>query len=170
MDKQNKIICQRKKKQETMTTNLSSLVLNASEGETTFEASGEYWIWKATAETTNGRYDQAVTITLPQGGPPEHIQQQDELLYILEGTYRVKLGEHMFTASAGPFVRIPGGVSHTWRALTTGKMLVTFLPGGLRGFFEGMRPLYLAPQLDMQALTELAARYSLVVTGPPLTD
>jgi len=49
-------------------------------------------------------------------------------------------------------------------------MLVTFLPGGLRGFFEGMRPLYLAPQLDMQALTALAARYGLVVTGPPLTE
>ena len=153
-----------------MTTNISSLVLSASEGEVTFQASGEYWIWKATAETTNGRYDQAVTITLPQVGPPEHIQQQDELLYILEGIYRVKLGEYVFTASVGTSVRIPGGVSHAWRSLTTGRMLVTFLPGGLRGFFEGMRPLYLAPQLDMQALTALAARYDLVVTGPPLTE
>ena len=40
-----------------MTTSIASLVLNANEGETTFEASGEYWIWKATAETTNGLYD-----------------------------------------------------------------------------------------------------------------
>ena len=153
-----------------MITNISSLVLNASEGEITFEASGEYWIWKATAETTNGRYDQAVTITLPQVGPLEHTHQQEELLYILEGTYRVKLGEHVFTASAGTTLRIPGGVSHAWRSLMTGRMLVTFLPGGLRGFFEGMRPLYLAPQLDMHALTALAARYGLVVTGPPLTE
>ena len=153
-----------------MTTNFSSLVLNASEGEVTFEASGEYWIWKATAETTNGRYDQAVTLTLPQVGPPEHTHQQDELLYILEGTYRVKLGEYVFTASAGTSVRIPGGMSHTWRSLTTGRMLVTFLPGGLRGFFEEMRPLYLAPQLDMQALTALGTKYGLVVTGPPLKE
>jgi NAD(P)-dependent dehydrogenase (short-subunit alcohol dehydrogenase family) len=50
------------------------------------------------------------------------------------------------------------------------RMLVIFLPGGLRGFFEGMRPLYLASQLDMQVLTTLAARYGLVVTGPPLTE
>src|ERR1700693_2637089 len=126
MDKQNEIIRMRKKKKESMTTNISSLVLNANEGETTFEASGEYWIWKATAETTNGRYDQAVMITLPQVGPPEHTQQQDELIYILEGTYRMKLGEHVFTASAGTSVNIPGGVSHAWRSLTTGKMLVTF--------------------------------------------
>ena len=155
-----------------MTTHMSSLVLNTSEGEITFEASGEYWMWKATAETTNGRYDQAVTITLPQVGAPEHTHQQEELLYILEGTYRyrVKLGEHLFTASVGTTVRIPRGVSHAWRSLTVGRMLVTFLPGGLRGFFEGMRPLYLAPQLDMQALTALGATYGLVVTGPPLTD
>jgi mannose-6-phosphate isomerase-like protein (cupin superfamily) len=153
-----------------MTTNISTLVLNASEGEVTFEANGEYWIWKATAETTNGRYDQAVTITLPQVAPPEHSHQQDELLYILEGVYRVKLGKHVFTASTGTSVRIPGGVSHAWRSLTTGRMLVTFLPGGLRGFYEGMRPLYQAPQLDMQALTALAARFGLTVTGPPLTE
>ena len=153
-----------------MTTNISSLVLNASEGEITFEASGEYWIWKATAETTNGRYDQAVTITLPQVGPLEHTHQQEELLYILEGTYRVKLGEHVFTASTGTSIRIPGGVSHAWRSLTVGRMLVIFLPGGLRGFFEGMRPLYLAPQLDMQALAALATRYGLVVTAPPLKE
>lgn len=153
-----------------MTTHIASLVQSASEGETTFEASGEYWIWKATAETTNGRYDQAVTITLPQVGPPEHTHQQEELLYILEGTYRVKLGEHVFTASAGTSIRIPGGLSHSWRSVTTGRMLVTFLPGGLRGFFEGLRPLYLAPQLDMQALTALGDRYGLVVTGPPLTE
>lgn len=94
----------------------------------------------------------------------------EELLYILEGTYRVKLGEHVFTASTRTTIRIPGGVSHAWRSLTGGKILVTFLPGGLRGFFEGMRALYLAPQVDMQALTALAARYGLVVTGPPLTD
>jgi hypothetical protein len=51
-----------------------------------------------------------------------------------------------------------------------GRMLVTFLPGGLRGFFEGMRPLYLTPRLDIQALTVLAARYGIAVTGPPLTE
>jgi mannose-6-phosphate isomerase-like protein (cupin superfamily) len=150
-------------------TDISSLVLNSGEGETTFEASGEYWTWKATAETTNGLYDQAVIITLPHIGPPEHTHQQEEVLYILEGTYRVKLGEHIFTASAGTSVRIPGGVPHAWRSLMAGRMLVTFLPGGLRGFFEELRPLYLAPQLDMQALTALGARYGLVVTGPPLT-
>jgi quercetin dioxygenase-like cupin family protein len=153
-----------------MTTNIASLVLNANEGETTFEASGEYWIWKATAETTNGRYDQGVIITLPQVGPPEHTHQQEELLYILEGTYRVKLGENLFTASTGTFIRIPGGVRHAWHGLTAGKMLTTFLPGGLRGFFEELRPLYLAPQLDMQALTALGARYGLEVTGPPLME
>ena len=153
-----------------MAMNMPSLVLHASEGEVTFAASGEYWIWKVTTEATDGRYEQAVTITLPQAGPPEHTHQQEELLYILEGTYRVKLGEHLFTASGGTTIRIPGGVPHAWRSLTTGRMLVTFLPGGLRGFYEGMRSLSLAPEVDIQALTELGARYGLVVAGPELSD
>jgi len=153
-----------------MGIDIASLVRNAGEGETTFEASGEYWTWKATAETTNGLYDQAVVITLPEVGPPEHTHQQEELLYVLEGTYRVKLEQNIFTASTGTFIRIPGGVRHAWRCLTGGKILTTFLPGGLRGFFEELRPLYLAPELDMQALGTLAARYGLVVTGPPLME
>jgi hypothetical protein len=66
MDKQHAIRCKSTKKRASMTTNISSLVLHTSDGEFTFEASGEYWIWKATAQTTNARYDQAITITLPQ--------------------------------------------------------------------------------------------------------
>ncbi|GCE15192.1 cupin domain-containing protein [Tengunoibacter tsumagoiensis] len=153
-----------------MNINISSLVLQENAGETTFEASGEYWTWKATGEATNGLYDYAVVTTLPQVGPPEHAHQQEELLFILEGTYQIKLAESVSTVLPGTFIRIPSGVPHAWRALTAGKMLVTFLPGGLRGFFEGMRPLYLAPQLDMQALIELASKYGLVVTGPPLGE
>ena len=94
-----------------MTIHIASLVQSASEGEVTFEASGEYWIWKATAQTTNGRYDQAITITLPQVGPPEHTHQQEEVLYILEGAYRVKLGEHIFTAAAGTSISVTFGMA-----------------------------------------------------------
>jgi hypothetical protein len=34
-----------------MTTGIASLILNAGEGETLFQASGEFCIWKATGET-----------------------------------------------------------------------------------------------------------------------
>ncbi|HEY4033601.1 MAG TPA: cupin domain-containing protein [Ktedonobacteraceae bacterium] len=155
-----------------MPTNISSLFVRADEGDSLFLASGEFLTWKATGEVTGGRYDQLEFTTLPHSGPPEHTHTQDELFYFLAGTYRVKLGEHVFTASAGDFLRIPAGTSHTWRCIgkNVGKILLTYVPGGLRGFFEEMQPLYLAPELDLPAAMAIAAKYGMEVTGPPLTE
>jgi hypothetical protein len=61
-----------------MTTGISSLILNTGEGETLFQASGEFWIWKATGETNNGQNDQPEVITLPQAGTSEHAHRQHE--------------------------------------------------------------------------------------------
>src|SRR6266702_6260087 len=121
-----------------MAIDITGLALKSGRGDTTFLASGEFMVWKATGETTDGKYDQVELVTLPQSGPPEHTHTQDELFYFLAGTYRMKVGEHVFTASAGDFLRIPAGTSHTWRCIGTnsGKILLTYVPGGLRGFFE----------------------------------
>jgi hypothetical protein len=78
----------------------------------------------------------------------------------------------MFTTSVGDFIRIPAGTSHTWRCIgkNAGKILLTYVPGGIRGFLEEMCPLYLAPELDIPAVMSLAAKYGTIVTGPPLTE
>ncbi len=154
-----------------MTIDTSHLLYKAGEGDTTFQASGEFWVWKATGEMTEGKYDQVELVTLLQVGPPEHTHIQDELFYFLAGTYRVKIGDELFTTSVGDFVRVPAGTSHTWRCIgnNAGKILLTYIPGGIRGFLEEMRPLYLAPELDIAAVMALAAKYGTIVTGPPLT-
>lgn len=84
----------------------------------------------------------------------------------------MKLGDHVFTASAGDFLRIPAGTRHTWRCIgkNVGKILLTYVPGGLRGFFEEIGPLYLAPALDLQAAMSIVAKYGMEVTGPPLAE
>lgn len=155
-----------------MPIDTSGLLFRADEGDSTFLASGEFMTWKATGETTEGRYDQVELVTLPRSGPPEHTHTQDELFYFLAGTYRMKLGDQVFTTSAGDFVRVPAGTSHTWRCIgkNAGKMLLTYIPGGLRGLFEEARPLYLAPELDMPRAIALGEKYGMVVTGPPLSE
>jgi quercetin dioxygenase-like cupin family protein len=155
-----------------MSLDTSSLFVRAAEGDSLFLASGEFLTWKATGETTEGQYDQVELVTLPRTGPPEHTHTQDELFYFLAGDYRMKLGSQVFTASVGDFVRIPAGLSHTWRCIgkNAGKILLTYVPGGLRGFFEEIRPLYLAPELDVPAAMAIAAKYGMIVTGPPLTE
>jgi len=66
-----------------MFTNVSGLFLKADEGDSTFMASGEFATWKATAETTEGRYDQVEFVILPQSGPVQHTHTQDKLYYFL---------------------------------------------------------------------------------------
>ncbi len=154
-----------------MSTNTSGLIIRADEGDSTFLASGEFLTWKATAETTGGKYDQAECVVLPQSGTVQHTHTQDELYYFLAGTFRVKLGDHVFTASAGDFVRVPAGTSHAYRCIgkNAGKMLITYVPGGLRGFFEEIRPIFLALEIDIPKAMAIGAKYGLVLTGPPLT-
>ena|SRR5256714_15301853 len=117
-----------------MSIDTSGLLFRADEGDSIFLASGEFMTWKATGETTEGKYDQVELVTLPQSGPPEHTQTQDELFYFLVGTYCMKLGDQVFTTSTGDFVRVPAGTSHTWRCIgkNAGKILLTYVPGGLR--------------------------------------
>lgn len=155
-----------------MSIDVSSLFLRADKGDSILLASGEFLTWKATGETTEGKYDQVELVTLPRSGPPEHTHTQDELFYFLAGTYRMKLGDHVFTASAGDFVRVPAGTSHTWRCIgkNPGKILLTYIPGGQRGFFEEIAPLYLAPEMDIAAAIAIGAKYGLALTGPALTD
>jgi quercetin dioxygenase-like cupin family protein len=40
---------------------------------------------------------------------------EDEVVYVLEGTLRFKLVDDLRPAPAGAFVYIPRGVPHTWQ-------------------------------------------------------
>jgi quercetin dioxygenase-like cupin family protein len=57
----------------------------------------------------------------PGEGPPLHVHpDQDELIYTLEGRYRVQLGDSQFDAPPGSFVFIPRGTWHTWQNVGNG--------------------------------------------------
>src|ERR671917_2844650 len=57
---------------------------------------------KLTSEDTGGVYSIAEEITPPQGGPPPHINSQEDVaLYVLEGEVEFLLGEDTIPAGAG---------------------------------------------------------------------
>jgi quercetin dioxygenase-like cupin family protein len=95
----------------------------------TFKLSGEPGAPLAVVETT----------TFPGNGPPPHIhRREDETLFILEGTYAVRLGERELHAAPGSFVHIPRGTPHTYRNLGSdpARMLVTLTPAGFERFWQ----------------------------------
>jgi len=140
---------------------------------------GELFTWK----TTGGAMDFGELSLAPQVGPPEHIHHgHDEAYYILEGSYRFKVGDEQAEALAGTFVFIPRGTPHAWANAGegAGRMAVIFTPGGMAGYFEELEPLLPELMIGIADMTKvdpavlakaeaIMRRYQYELVGPPLT-
>ncbi len=75
---------------------------------------------------------------VPGGGPPPHTHsQEDELLYVQQGTLSVQVGDKALNVSVGDFVLMPRGVMHSFTNVgqETAKLLMVATPAGLENFF-----------------------------------
>ena len=143
---------------------------------------GEHFLWKTAGADDGGTLDFAELSLEPNVGPPEHIHHaNDEAYYILEGTYRFKVGDELAEASAGTFVFIPRGTPHAWVNVGggVGRVAVLFTPAGMAGYFEELQP-YLGElmaagegtEVDSNTLAkaqQIMQRYHYELVGPPLT-
>jgi quercetin dioxygenase-like cupin family protein len=58
----------------------------------------------------------------PGQGPPLHVHSLlDELIYVIDGTIRVRLNDRVERAAAGACVFIPRGTPHTWAVASDGS-------------------------------------------------
>jgi uncharacterized cupin superfamily protein len=88
------------------------VLTDASAGHT-FAMLGTTMRLMATAAGTGRRYTAFEQVTLPGWGPPRHIHsREDEVFYILEGTYDLHVGDERRTVSAGAFAILPRNVPH----------------------------------------------------------
>src|SRR5579859_5996002 len=123
------------------------IVTSPGEGDVLQFSPSELLIWKATHE----RFDQ-LTLTAQPGhaGAPEHVHSAvEECFYVLDGAFRFKVAGSLVIAEPGTFLLVPRGVAHTWtNALDVAStMLLTFVPGGMKAFFEEAAPLMHAEPL-----------------------
>jgi quercetin dioxygenase-like cupin family protein len=107
--------------------------------------------------------------SLSQGkGTPLHVHpMQDEIFYVLEGSYRFKVGEELFDLTVGETIFLPRQIPHAWTQVSPkGKMIVTLQPAGkLEDFFVSMAALDHEPtKPEIAALFE--ANGMKVVGGP----
>ena len=108
--------------------------------------------------------------TQPGGGPPLHVDhREDELLYVLEGIYRVWRGDTVIDMGPGVAYAIPKGVTHTFKNVSDipARILVTLVPGGLEGFFEEVDARGLGLPDDQAAVEALARDFGMEILGPP---
>jgi quercetin dioxygenase-like cupin family protein len=113
--------------------------------------------------------------TIPAGmGPPPHIHDQDEVVYILEGTARYHLDGQVTELGPGSVVFIPKGTAETFEPTTTLRMLAIYMPGGIDQFFaeagepaqrREIPPAPTAPP-DVERLAGIGARHGLQLLPP----
>jgi quercetin dioxygenase-like cupin family protein len=105
--------------------------------------------------------------SLSQGrGTPLHQHKaQDEVFYVIEGSYRFKVGADLFSLTTGESIFLPRQVPHAWTQVSEhGRMIVVLQPAGkLEDFFVSMASLDHEPTATEVA--NLFARNEMEVLG-----
>jgi mannose-6-phosphate isomerase-like protein (cupin superfamily) len=125
---------------------------------------------KAQAGTTGGHFTLLENEVPPKAGPALHRHHnEDEMYYVLEGTFRFKLADRIELAPPGAFVYIPKGTPHCFQNLgdEPARFLVMFTPSGMERFFEGTASLPPGP-MDTDAHRTIARDCAMEILGPPL--
>jgi len=105
----------------------------------------------------------------PGRGTPLHFHHsQDEIFYVIEGTYYFQVGDDKYELSTGESIFLPMKVPHAWTQKSEkGKMLVVLQPAGkLEQFFITTAALDHEPTpAEMSAIFKAN---DMEVVGPPL--
>jgi mannose-6-phosphate isomerase-like protein (cupin superfamily) len=113
------------------------------------EARGSEMWFKATAESTHGRFS-LMERTLPPGGrmpPPHRHTGNEEAYFVLDGRVEFRIAGDTFNGTTGTFVLVPAGESHTFGNTSKGpaRLLVLHAPA-LDRYFEDLERLWSSPE------------------------
>jgi len=121
----------------------------------------------ARANDTDGRFTVFEQTTPAGWGPPRHVHaKEDEIVYVLDGTYEVSLGDERRTVSAGGCAILPRGIPHGFRNVgeTPARFVCVVAPGGLEEFF--LEIARCAPPPSPAQLVGIARTYGLTLLPP----
>ena len=122
-------------------------------------------VFKVRGEDTGGAFSIVEHPVEPGTLVPPHTHaREDELSFVIEGEFGVKVGAKVFSATPGSYVFKPRGVPHTfWNAgPKRARLLEIIFPAGFERYFTEMARL-IPPegQPDFEQVAQLAARYDL---------
>jgi quercetin dioxygenase-like cupin family protein len=105
----------------------------------------------------------------PNGAAPLHRHsREDEICYVIEGTFRIWRGDEVIDVSPGGVALLPRGQVHTFKNIGTGpgRLLTVILPAGFEQFFAVVAERHLGDE-DMDEIVAVAADFGLEIVGPP---
>jgi quercetin dioxygenase-like cupin family protein len=116
-------------------------------------------------EDTAGRCGVVETVEERGAHQPRHLHlQEDETLYVIEGSLSVWVAGEWVEAPAGTALFLPRGVEHALLAETEkARVLSYFAPAGFERFYGEMAT---RGPLNVERLVTTAARYGCEIAGP----
>jgi mannose-6-phosphate isomerase-like protein (cupin superfamily) len=158
-----------------MTETVRVIVSGRGEGHSVRNPVGEAIEFKARADETAGALTAFETAAVAPGkGPPLHVHaDENEVLYFLDGRFRLRIDDTVRDAPPGSFAFIPKGVPHTWQNVgdTPGRLFGMFMPAapGMERFFESFSTVA-GDDSVAAAFAALAGAAGMKVVGPPLAQ
>lgn len=131
--------------------------------------------FKVMSDQCGGAMTAIETFAIPGEGPPLHLHaNEDEFIRVLEGRFRVKVGDVMDEAAPGAFIFIPRRTAHTWQNIgdAPARFFAGIMPASIafEQFFVRYAQLPVE-QRGMEAFARLGVEtQALQVLGPPLAQ
>ncbi|MDO3641116.1 cupin domain-containing protein [Mucilaginibacter sp. L3T2-6] len=101
---------------------------------------GHLMTFLATGSDTCNKYFAYEDTAPPLAGPPPHTHPDEEVFYIITGTFEFVIDDitKPIRTQPGDVVKIPAGALHTYKNVggTTGKLLTIVKPGKLEEYFR----------------------------------
>jgi quercetin dioxygenase-like cupin family protein len=115
----------------------TTVVRQAGEGDAIWMLNSLYEV-RASSDETGGELT-AMEMTIPPGmGPPPHVHEGGESVYVLEGRVRYHIGGDVHEGGPGTFFYVPAGIEENFEPADDNpvRLLVIYTPGGMDKFFE----------------------------------
>lgn len=146
--------------------------LSPDEGFAVESPTGGVISFKLASEECGGALTAAEAVSPPGEGPPLHVHAEDELIYVVDGTIRVKVGEDLVEVTPGGFVFLAHDSPHTWQNIgaVDARFFIVIVPAA-KGFEEFFRRYADLPpsECGVEAFARIAAETkAFEVVGPPL--
>lgn len=147
--------------------------LAPGDGTSVENPTGGVTTFKAVSHQSGGRLTVIEGVSAPGEGPPLHVhREQDEFIYTLDGTFRVRLGDDTIEIGPGAFVFIPRTTPHTWQNVGEGlsRFVATLIPASVEFEEFFLRYGELSPEeRGIDAFRRIASETrAMEVVGPPL--
>ena len=115
-----------------------------------------------TTDATGGAISVIMAWHKPGEGPPDHVHfSQEEMFFIVEGTYELTLDGQTSTVGPGTIVFIPRNVVHRFKNIgdTTARMLDWSLPGGQDHYFKAISDLAASSGFSGEKALEISEKF-----------